>query len=189
MILHLQPSLNLSDIKGQSPWISLGGLGLTGRTAWAGAFREMNLKPEHTLLVSGAAGAVGMALVQIAKNVVGCKRVVGIAGGAEKCQFVTKLGADACVDYKKDSFASDLKEALQGEADYFFDNVGGDVLNEALTVVKRYGFVSVCGAISGESGSAPPNTFVAATKKKKRRKKKETCSLHYPIIPRLKLTL
>lgn len=111
----------------------------------------MNLKPEHTLLVSGAAGAVGMALVQIAKNVVGCKRVVGIAGGDEKCEFVKKLGADACVDYKKDSFAKDLKEALQGEADCFFDNVGGEVLNEALTVVKRYGFISVCGAISGES--------------------------------------
>ena len=109
----------------------------------------MDLKPESTLLVSGAAGAVGSALIQIAKNVVGCKRVVGIAGGKEKCDYVKSLGADACVDYKHDNFGEELKEALQGEADFFFDNVGGEVLNEALTVVKRYGFISVCGAISG----------------------------------------
>jgi NADPH-dependent curcumin reductase CurA len=150
--------LTTRDIPGQSPYISLGGLGLTGRTAWCGAFREMNLKPEHTLLVSGAAGAVGSALVQIAKHVIGCKRVVGIAGGDEKCAFVKSLGADACVDYKHADFGKELKEALQGEADFFFDNVGGEVLNEALTVVKRYGFVSVCGAISGESYAPHPCT-------------------------------
>lgn len=114
----------------------------------------MDLKPESTLLVSGAAGAVGSALIQIAKNVVGCKRVVGIAGGKEKCDYVKSLGADACVDYKHDNFGEELKEALQGEADFFFDNVGGEVLNEALTVVKRYGFISVCGAISGMSISS-----------------------------------
>lgn len=106
-----------------------------------------------------------MSLVQIAKNVVGCKRVVGIAGGKEKCDFVKSLGADACVDYKKDSFGKDLKEALQGEADVFFDNVGGDVLNEALTVVKRYGFISICGAISGEYPHYPIIQEILANKR------------------------
>lgn len=125
-------------------------LGVNGLTAWAGVFREMNLKPEHTLLVSGAAGSVGTCIVQLAKNVVGCKRVVGIAGGKEKCDWVKTLGADECVDYKSPSFEKDLKAALPDEADCFFDNVGGQVLNTAMTVVKRYGYISICGAISGE---------------------------------------
>jgi NADPH-dependent curcumin reductase CurA len=142
---------DISDIKGKSEFLPLTLLGVNGLTAWAGVFREMNLKPEHTLLVSGAAGSVGTCLVQLAKHVIGCKRVVGIAGGKEKCDWVKSLGADECVDYKSASFAKDLAAALPDETDFFFDNVGGEVLNEALTRVKRYGHITVCGAISGGS--------------------------------------
>ncbi|GFZ46864.1 hypothetical protein JCM24511_04084 [Saitozyma sp. JCM 24511] len=141
-----------ANVKGQSEWISLGALGLTGLTAWAGAFDVCHIKPEHTVLVSGAAGAVGSAFVQIAKNVVGCAKVVGVAGGKEKCDWVKKLGADECLDYKSPDFEKDLKAALPDYADVFFDNVGGKVLDLGLTVVKRYGFICQCGAISGYQG-------------------------------------
>lgn len=138
------------DIEGKSEYLSLTLLGLNGLTAWAGVFKEMKLTPDSTLLVSGAAGSVGTCGVQLAKNVVGCKRVVGIAGGKEKSDWVKSLGADECVDYKSESFAKDLKAALPDEADFFFDNAGGQVLNTALTLVKRYGHVAVCGAMDGE---------------------------------------
>jgi len=141
-----------ASIEGKSEWLSLTMLGVNGLTAWAGVFREMKLKPEDTLLVSGAAGSVGTCIVQLAKHVVGCKRVVGIAGGKEKCDWVKSLGADECVDYKAESFAKDLAAALPDEADHFFDNVGGPVLDEAMTLIKRYGHLTICGAISGYHG-------------------------------------
>ncbi|KAI9639199.1 uncharacterized protein MKK02DRAFT_39490 [Dioszegia hungarica] len=143
------------EIMGVAPpgsgFLALTALGVNGLTAWAGAFREMDLKPEHTLVVSGAAGSVGSCLVQIAKHVVGCKRVVGIASKG-KCDWVKSLGADECVDYKSASFAEDLKAALPEESDFFFDNVGGEVLDEVLKRVKRFGHITVCGAISGYHG-------------------------------------
>lgn len=117
----------------------------------------MDLKPEHTLVVSGAAGSVGSCLVQIAKHVVGCKRVVGIASKG-KCDWVKSLGADECVDYKSASFAEDLKAALPEETDFFFDNIGGEVLDEVLKRVKRFGHITVCGAISGESDIGQADT-------------------------------
>jgi NADPH-dependent curcumin reductase CurA len=126
-------------------------LGLTGLTAWAGAFEVCNLKPEHVVLVSGAAGGVGSAFVQIAKKIVGCKKVVGVAGGKDKCDWVKSIGADDCLDYKSDDFEKSLREALPDYADVFFDNVGGKVLDLALTVTKRYGFICQCGAIDGGS--------------------------------------
>jgi NADPH-dependent curcumin reductase CurA len=135
----------------RSIWIPLAySARLNGLSACAGVFREMKLKPESTLLVSRAAGSVATCVIQLAKHVVGCKRVIGIAGGKEKCDWVKSPGADECVDYKSASFAKDLKAALPDESDFFSNNIGGEVLNNALTVVKQYGCVFVCGAISGE---------------------------------------
>jgi NADPH-dependent curcumin reductase CurA len=73
---------------------------MVGWTAYFGAFNVSELKPEHVVVVSGAAGAVGSIFVQIAKKIVGCKTVIGIAGGKEKCDWVKSLGADQCIDYK-----------------------------------------------------------------------------------------
>jgi NADPH-dependent curcumin reductase CurA len=104
---------------------------------------------------------VGSIAIQLAKHVVGAKRVVGIAGGQDKCDWVVKhLGADACVDYKAAAAAGDLKarikEAIGGAgqfADRYFDNVGGDILNTMFTLVARHGKIGVCGMISGYMGA------------------------------------
>ncbi|WWC96604.1 hypothetical protein V866_003473 [Kwoniella sp. B9012] len=136
-------------IEGQSPYITNSILGLTGQTAWVGAFREMELKPEHVLVVSGAAGAVGSTLIQIAKKVIGVRTVIGIAGGKDKCEWVKSIGADDCVDYKDPNYPEHLKKLLPDYADRFFDNVGGEILDNMLTLMKRHGFVSICGAIAG----------------------------------------
>lgn len=101
---------------------SLSALGMVSVTAYQGIFEVLDVKPEHTVLISGAAGAVGSTAVKFAKHVVGAKRVVGIAGGPEKCAWVEKLGADACVDYKADNFEANLKKALDGEADRYFES-------------------------------------------------------------------
>ncbi|WWC90256.1 uncharacterized protein L201_005189 [Kwoniella dendrophila CBS 6074] len=135
-------------IAGQSPYITNSILGLTGQTAWVGAFKEMELKREHTLVVSGAAGAVGSTLIQIAKKVIGVRRVIGIAGGKNKCEWVKSIGADECVDYKDSGYYQQLKDLLPDYADRFFDNVGGEILDNMLTLIKRHGFVCACGAIA-----------------------------------------
>jgi len=102
--------------------------------------------------------AVGSIAVQLAKNVIGAKRVVGIAGGPEKCDWVVKhLGADACVDYKAGGdLRAQIKEALGGEfATKYFENVGGNILNTMFTLVARHGKIAVCGMISGYMGNKP----------------------------------
>ncbi|OCF75336.1 hypothetical protein I204_04191 [Kwoniella mangroviensis CBS 8886] len=134
-----------SDIEGQSPYIPNSILGLTSQTAWVGAFKEMELIPEHVLVVSGAAGAVGSTLIQIAKKVIGVRTVIGIAGGKDKCEWVKSIGADHC-DPK---YPEHLKKLLPDYADRFFDNVGGEILDNMLTLMKEYGLVSICGAIAG----------------------------------------
>lgn len=138
-------------IPGQSPHITISVLGITGLTAYAGVFAEMKLKKEHTLVVSGAAGGVGSVVVQLAAKVIGCKKIIGIAGGPEKCKFVKSLGATHTVDYKDPNYKQQLDELLpEGDwADMYFDNVGGEILNHMLGLMKQGGFVSVCGAISG----------------------------------------
>jgi NADPH-dependent curcumin reductase CurA len=88
--------------------------------------------------------------VQIAKKLVGCKRVIGIAGGPEKCKWVESLGADKCLDYKSKTFLEDLKAATPDYADVYYDNVGGDILNAVLPRIKRWGKIIACGMISSE---------------------------------------
>ena len=127
--------------------VYVGVLGLTGMTAYFGLLDVGKPEPGQTVVVSGAAGAVGMIVGQIAK-IKGC-RVVGIAGGAEKCRFIVdELGFDAAVDYKSENVAKALRAQCPKGIDVFFDNVGGDVLDACLANLARHARVVICGAIS-----------------------------------------
>ena len=101
-----------------------------------------------TVVVSGAAGATGSMVVQIAKHLLGCKKVIGIAGSDDKCKWVESLGADVCLNYKKSSFKEDLIKATDGYVEVYFDNVGGEILDLMLTRMKKGGRVAACGAIT-----------------------------------------
>jgi len=142
-------------VAGHSEFISMSSIGMVGWTAYFGAFNVSDLKKEHVVVVSGAAGAVGSIFVQIAKNIVGCKTVIGIAGGKEKCDWVKSLGADDCIDYKGGNLEADLRKAVPDYADVYFDNVGGETLDIMLSLVKRYGKVACCGAISQYNEEEP----------------------------------
>ncbi|KAK4698311.1 hypothetical protein P7C70_g7971, partial [Phenoliferia sp. Uapishka_3] len=131
----------------ESPTLALSILGMTSMTAWFGLHEIGHIKASDTVVISGAAGATGSAAIQICKNVVGCKRVIGIAGGPEKCAYVKSLGADECVDYKSPTFEQDLIDATPDYAEVYYDNVGGSILNAMLPRVKRWGHVIACGAI------------------------------------------
>lgn len=134
---------------GIAPTHFLGALGLTGLAAYYGTAIVAAAKPADTVVVSGAAGATGSMVVQIAKKLLGCARVVGIAGGPAKCAWVkATLGADECVDYKAASFADDLAAATPDFVDVYFDNVGGEVLDLMLARMKMCGRVAVCGSMA-----------------------------------------
>lgn len=126
-------------------------LGMTGLTAYFGLLQVAQLKKTDTIVISAASGATGSMCVQIAKKVIGCKRVIGISGGAEKCRYVESIGADVCVDYKDPKFEKNMKQALGEEkyCDVFFDGVGGRILDTMLQLVKPFGQVIACGAIAG----------------------------------------
>lgn len=122
-------------------------LGMPGMTAYFGLLDIGRPEPGQTVVVSGAAGAVGSVVGQIAK-IKGC-RVVGIAGGEQKCRLVTeRFGFDACIDYKSQDVRRALREAAPDGVDVYFDNVGGDVLDAALARLARGARVVICGAIS-----------------------------------------
>lgn len=134
----------------------LGAFGASGLAAYTGLYKAGEATPEDTIVVSAAAGATGSMAVQIAVKLLGAKRVIGIAGGKEKCKWVVEeLGAHACVDYKSATFADDLKAATPDEVDLYFDNVGGDVLDAMLTRMKRHGRIAVCGAVSSYNSGEP----------------------------------
>ncbi|KUI53207.1 Putative NADP-dependent oxidoreductase YfmJ [Cytospora mali] len=143
----------------------LGALGMTGLTAYSGLIEVAQATKDDVVVVSGAAGATGSMVVQIAKKILGCKRVVGIAGGAKKCEWVKKLGADECVDYKSADFQEQLVKATPEFANVYFDNVGGDILDFMLTRMARNGRIAACGAISNynakeeEKGEVLKNWF------------------------------
>ncbi|KAL3443330.1 hypothetical protein BJX65DRAFT_320691 [Aspergillus insuetus] len=126
----------------------LGALGFTGLTAYYGIKEVVGTTSEDTVVVSGAAGATGSMVVQLAKKIIGCKRVIGIAGSDEKCRWVETLGADVCINYKKGTFKEDLTKATEGFVEVFFDNVGGDILDFMFTRMKRNGRIAACGGIS-----------------------------------------
>jgi NADPH-dependent curcumin reductase len=132
----------------------LNALGMPGMTAYFGLLEVGLPKPGETVVVSGAAGAVGQTVGQVAK-IKGC-RVVGIAGGKAKCDFVVNdMGFDACVDYKSPDFRAALKEACPKGVDVYFDNVGGDILDLVLTRINRKARIIVCGAISQYNNTTP----------------------------------
>jgi len=121
--------------------------GLTGLTAYFGFLEIGRPKAGDTVLVSGAAGATGSTVGQMAK-LMGCK-VIGIAGGQAKCQWlIDELGYDAVIDYKSESVADRLQELCNNSVDIFFDNVGGPILDEALVNMVNNGRIVLCGGIS-----------------------------------------
>ena len=125
----------------------LGALGMPGLTAYFGLLDVGQPKAGETVVVSGAAGAVGALVGQIAK--IKGARVVGIAGGAEKCrQLVEELGFDAAIDYKKDDVNAALKTHCPNGVDVYFDNVGGDILDAVLLNLTLHARIVICGAIS-----------------------------------------
>ncbi len=122
-------------------------LGMTGMTAYFGLLDVGAAKEGDTVVVSGAAGAVGMVVGQVAK-IKGC-RVVGIAGGADKCRYlVEELGFDAAIDYKHEDVRIALRQHCPKGIDVYFDNVGGEILDIALAQLAMHARVVICGAIS-----------------------------------------
>ncbi len=129
-------------------------LGMPGMTAYFGLIESGQTKAGETVVVSGAAGAVGQTVGQVARQL-GC-RVVGIAGGKDKCDFVVnQLGFDACIDYKGGSVKDGLKEHCPNGVDVYFDNVGGDILDTVLTRINMKARIVICGAISQYNNTTP----------------------------------
>ncbi|WP_458248776.1 NADP-dependent oxidoreductase [Streptomyces sp. MAI_2237] len=136
------------------PSTYLGALGMPGMTAYFGLLDVGALKDGETVVVSGAAGAVGTMAGQIAKAK-GC-RVIGIAGGPQKCALlVDELGFDAAIDYRTEDVRKALRQHAPDGIDVYFDNVGGDILDAALARLAMHGRVVICGAISQYNNSTP----------------------------------
>lgn len=145
----------LVDAKRPTRALSL--FGWSGLAAYFGLLRVGTPKRGECVLVSAAAGATGIVAVQIAKHVCGC-RVVGVAGGTDKVKQVMQVGADACVDYKKEGgkhLLQDIAAACPHGVDVFFDNVGGEVLDGALRILNMNARVVICGAISRYNDKVP----------------------------------
>ena len=129
-------------------------LGMPGMTAYFGLLESGLPKAGETLVVSGASGAVGATVGQVAK-ILGL-RVVGIAGGKEKCDYAIKeFGFDACIDYKNEDVRKGLKEACPNGIDIYFDNVGGEILDIVLTRINLKARIVICGAISQYNNTEP----------------------------------
>ncbi len=137
------------------PSWALGILGMPGFTAWAGLMEIGQPKKGETIAVAAATGPVGATVGQIGK-ILGC-RVVGIAGGAEKCAYaVDELGFDACIDHKADDFADRLKDACPDGVDVYFENVGGRVFDAILPLLNANARVPLCGLVSQYNATALP---------------------------------
>ncbi|KPI93077.1 Prostaglandin reductase 1 [Papilio xuthus] len=151
----------LPDFKGLSPSLAVGALGLIGLTAYAGFLEICKPKAGETVVVTGAAGAVGSLVGQIAK-IKGCK-VIGFAGSDDKVEWLEKeLGFDKALNYKTVDVAKALKEAAPKGVDCYFDNVGGEISSIIINQMNKFGRVSVCGSISSynEEGSMPKATIL-----------------------------
>ena len=142
---------------GISPQTFLHNLGLTGGTAWIGLHRVAQAKQGETIFVSAAGGAVGAAVVQLAKARE--MTVIGSAGGAEKCAWVAELGADAMIDYKAGPVLPQLSEALKSLGkpgiDVYFDNVGGEHLDAAFATANDFARFAICGMIDVYNDGKP----------------------------------
>ncbi len=146
-----------------TPSMYLGVLGMTGMTAYFGLFEHGRPRAGDTVLVSAAAGAVGSIVGQLAA-INGC-RVVGVAGGPDKCAYVTdELGFHAAVDYKDPGMRKAIQAACPEGIDLYFDNVGGAVLNAALTTLAMHARIVICGAISqynADTVTPGPSNYMA----------------------------
>jgi NADPH-dependent curcumin reductase CurA len=132
----------------------LGLVGMPGMTAWFGLKEIGQPKAGESVVVSAASGAVGSVAGQLAK-IWGC-RAVGIAGGREKCDYVTReLGFDACIDYKSGSLRDELQQACPKGVDVYFDNVGGEILDTLLARMNLFGRIVLCGTISDYNATEP----------------------------------
>lgn len=133
---------------GVSPTLALSLFGITGMTAYFGLIDVGKVKEGDVVVVSGAAGATGSTVGQIAK-IKGAAKVIGIAGGPQKCEWIAdELGFDETIDYKSDDVAARLREAAPDGIDLFFDNVGGEILDACLAQLALRGRIVLCGAIS-----------------------------------------
>jgi NADPH-dependent curcumin reductase CurA len=140
---HVEPMTHLLSV-----------YGVAGLTAYFGLLRVGEPKPGETVVVSAAAGSVGSLVGQIAK-IKGC-RVVGIAGGADKCAWLkSELGFDEAVDYKAGNLYAALKAAAPKGIDVYFDNVGGEILEACLPLMNMRGRIACCGAVSAYDGAPP----------------------------------
>jgi len=140
------------------PTLALHVVGQTGLTAYFGLLDVGRPRPGDTVVVSGAAGAVGQVVGQIAK-LMGC-RTVGIAGGPDKCTDCTLYGYDIAIDYKDEDFRSELKAACPDGVDVYFDNVGGDVSGSVHGRLNVGARIVICGQISQYNLERPDSTFV-----------------------------
>ena len=149
------PLLPVPDLGDTSPSFALGALGMTGLTAWVGLTDIGKPQPGETVVVSAAAGAVGSVAAQIAK--IKGARVVGIAGGPEKCALLTdQLGLDAAVDHRADDWHDQLVEATPDGIDVDFENVGGPIMDAIFTRLNLRARVALCGFIADYNSNEPP---------------------------------
>jgi NADPH-dependent curcumin reductase CurA len=146
----------------------LGALGMPGLTAYVGLLDIAEMKEGDTVFVSGAAGAVGSLVGQIAKRR-GAARVIGSAGSAEKVDYLRRIGFDAAFNYKDGKVRDLLREAAADGIDVYFDNVGGDHLTAAIGALHTHGRVALCGAIDAYNATSPtpgpPNLALAIGKR------------------------
>ena len=138
---------------GAEPQQFIGILGTTGATAYFGLLDVAEAKEGDIVFVSAAAGAVGSVVVQIAKAK--GMRVIGSAGGPEKCDFVRSLGADEVIDYRAGSVLKSLAAAAPDGIDVYFDNVGGDHLDAALALARDFARFAICGMIDSYNSGEP----------------------------------
>ncbi|WP_158017067.1 NADP-dependent oxidoreductase [Mycobacterium basiliense] len=149
------PLLPVNVAEGVSPSAYLGALGMTGLTAWIGIRDIGKPRPGETVVVSAAAGAVGSVAGQLAKA--DGARVIGIAGGPQKCALLTeRLGFDAAVDHRADDWAAQLAAATPDGIDVDFENVGGDIMDAIFARLSIRARVALCGLISGYNSVDPP---------------------------------
>jgi NADPH-dependent curcumin reductase CurA len=152
----VEPAANfhkLPPIPGVGEQAFLGNLGLTGGTAYWGLLDAAQARAGDIVFVSAAAGAVGSAVVQIAKAK--GMTVIGSAGGADKCDYVRSLGADQVVDYKSGPILKGLAAAARDGIDVYFDNVGGDHLDAAFALARQNARFAICGMIDGYNAAEP----------------------------------
>lgn len=133
---------------------AMGAVGVNALTAYMGVTKVGRPKAGETAVVSGAAGSTGSVAGQILR-ILGC-RVIGIAGGAAKCErLVSELGFDAAIDYRSEDVEARLRELAPSGIDVFYDNVGGDILQAAVENIAKFGRIVLCGQIAGYNGSVP----------------------------------